>query len=257
MRVSPSVVTVAMLKFGRTAAGAFSARWLRAPRARAPRPWVRGRARSSDILYCPWSHGRAPRLVDRSCSPRGDALLAVVSVAEAVQQLTHPIADLVADRAHGLDVVAGRVGKLPVLVALPGTNGQVSPQPIVTTTSAASSWASVQRWGARRCDVDADFRHRGDRGGIDCVRGFGAARPRRARSPARCSNQPSAIWLRPRCARRGTARWADRSTRVMARSWGTTTSSPRQVRDTQAAERDRDERTEDLHDDEHRRRLRA
>jgi hypothetical protein len=48
------------------------------------------------------------------------------------------LVDLIDDRPHRLDGKAGGVGELPVEVALAGCkNGQVSPQPMVTTTPAS------------------------------------------------------------------------------------------------------------------------
>lgn len=41
--------------------------------------------------------------------------------------------DIVPDLAHDLDRLAGRIGEIPVLVALSRNTGHVSPQPIVMT----------------------------------------------------------------------------------------------------------------------------
>jgi hypothetical protein len=46
-------------------------------------------------------------------------------------------------------------------------------------------------------DVDADLGHHRHRSGIDLDPRFGSPDQAIARSPARCWNQPSAIWLRP------------------------------------------------------------
>ena len=67
--------------------------------------------------------------------------------AERLKQPADSLLDLVADGAHGLEVLAGGVGELPVLVTLAGKSGHASPQPIVTTTSAACTISSVQGLG--------------------------------------------------------------------------------------------------------------
>ena len=55
--------------------------------------------------------------------------------------------DLVADRPDRLHALAGRVLELPVQVALPGKIGQASPQPMVITTSEASTASVVSTLG--------------------------------------------------------------------------------------------------------------
>jgi hypothetical protein len=58
------------------------------------------------------------------------------------------VADLVPDRTHGLDALAGRIRQLPVArYWVPGNTGQASPQPIVMTTSLASTACDVSRVG--------------------------------------------------------------------------------------------------------------
>jgi hypothetical protein len=54
---------------------------------------------------------------------------------EVGQQLLDPGANVVAYAAHDLDGLARRVGQVPVFIAFARKDGQVSPQPMVTTTS--------------------------------------------------------------------------------------------------------------------------
>ena len=55
-----------------------------------------------------------------------------------------------ADRSYGVDSVAGWVFEYPIFVALPGYNGQVSPQPMVITTSEALTASMVRILAVRR-----------------------------------------------------------------------------------------------------------
>ncbi len=67
--------------------------------------------------------------------------------AEAVQELVDVAADLVTDRPDLFDGLAAGLLEFPVLVPLARDQGQESPQPMVTTTSAASRNSAVQGLG--------------------------------------------------------------------------------------------------------------
>ena len=78
---------------------------------------------------------------------------------ETGQQAPHPLLDLVADGADGLDVLAGGVRQLPVLVALAGNEGAG-----VTTTHGDDHVGGSDRLvgpplGGLARDVDADLLH--------------------------------------------------------------------------------------------------
>lgn len=53
------------------------------------------------------------------------------------------VVDLIAGGSDGVEVLAGGVGQVPVFVALPGKIRQVSPQPMVMTTSESPMASTV------------------------------------------------------------------------------------------------------------------
>ena len=59
------------------------------------------------------------------------------------KQVADAGADLVADLPDHLDRLPGRVGQVPVFVALAGKDRQVSPQPMVITTSEPRTVSAV------------------------------------------------------------------------------------------------------------------
>ena len=66
---------------------------------------------------------------------------------EVLKKSSDAAADLVTDRADRVHALAGRVLQHPVLVALAGIPGQVSPQPIVMTTSESCTASEVRIFG--------------------------------------------------------------------------------------------------------------
>lgn len=68
--------------------------------------------------------------------------------------MPRPVSDLVADGAHGIDPLPGRVIDFPIQVSLAGEVGLPSPQPMVMATleapeSSGSPWRGVPRpWSA-------------------------------------------------------------------------------------------------------------
>ena len=66
---------------------------------------------------------------------------------QLAQQLLDAGVEVVADAAHHLDRLAGRVLELPVLIALARVDRAGIPQPMVTTTSAARMDSSVRGLG--------------------------------------------------------------------------------------------------------------
>ena len=68
---------------------------------------------------------------------------------------------------------------------------------MVITTSDSLTASVVRIFGLFGGDVDADFRHRLDRGGVDLVRGLGAGGADLDPSPAEVVRNPAAIWERP------------------------------------------------------------
>lgn len=82
--------------------------------------------------------------------------------APGVQQVADAAFQLVANRPHVVQALAGRVSTSSFRTACPGNTGQASPQPIVTTTSAARTVSSVHgRTRARcRCRVRPSRRRR-------------------------------------------------------------------------------------------------
>lgn len=96
---------------------------------------------------------------------------------ELVEQCLDAEVDLVADGPHGLDAFAGGVVELPVQVGLAGKIGQASPQPMVITTSLASTVSVVRilgRWSAM--SIPTSF-IAWDRGGVNSVGGDAAGGP--------------------------------------------------------------------------------
>ena len=66
---------------------------------------------------------------------------------ELLEQCANAAVDVVADGGDVLGAEAVRVGDVPVTNRAPGATGQASPQPIETTTSAASAISSVTGFG--------------------------------------------------------------------------------------------------------------
>lgn len=85
-----------------------------------------------------------------------------------------PAADLVPDRAHRLDALAGGVVELPVLVPLAGEEGA-----LVAAAHRDDHVGLLDGFGGEDLrllggDVDAELRHRGHGDRVDLVRGLGA-----------------------------------------------------------------------------------
>ena len=97
--------------------------------------------------------------------------------AEFVEETADSFLDVVADRADGIDGLAGGVGQFPVLVSLAGEDG--------AGVAAAHGDDDVgglhdlvgPGFGELAGDVDADFGHRLDRRRVDLVSGFRSAGP--------------------------------------------------------------------------------
>ena len=179
-------------------------RWVHSPASNSPKTSARSRRGRSGHQELPWQILRfeGPALARPAFGAvcRRDV--------EAGEQVADPLRDLVADRPHGCrgPVRRGRRAPSP-RSACPGTNGQASPQPIVTTTSAARTISSVQGFGNSAGDVDADLGHRRDRRRVHLgrrARSRPTTRRRGRRRGARTIRAPSATGRR--CARRGRAR---------------------------------------------------
>ena len=84
--------------------------------------------------------------------------------------------DLVADRAHGVDALAGGVVELPVLVALAGEDraGVAAAHGDHDVGRPDGGLVEPLRVGAARREVDADLGHGLDDGGVDVVGRGGA-----------------------------------------------------------------------------------
>ena len=116
---------------------------------------------------------------------------------EFVDERLDVLADLVPDLTHHLDGLAGRIGELPVLVARSGKSGQASPQPMVTTTSAARTISSVHGLG-NSCEMSMPISAMAATAdGFTSMPGSDPPDQATARSPARWLNHPSAICERP------------------------------------------------------------
>ena len=104
--------------------------------------------------------------------------------------------DLVADRPHRLDALAGGVVEVPVLVSLPGIDrARVAAPHRGSRRTRARTLGERLRVSLR--DVDVDLAHRLDHGGVDLVRGSAARGPHDDAALAWWSSRPAAIWLRP------------------------------------------------------------
>ena len=127
---------------------------------------------------------------------------------QLVQQYADPTFDLVTHGPDMLDVPTVRIIQDPVLIALAGKIGQASPQPIVTTTSAARTTSSVHGFGYSvemsipRSAIAATAE------GLTSMPGSEPPDQATAASPAKYSKNPSAIWLRPAlCTHRNSTTW--------------------------------------------------
>ena len=128
-------------------------------------PWMLARARRWTVAQAGYLHRVAPRSAAPAALEGGAAVLLGLTVVDgatalalrratsrrrARDELAHAPGDVVARGADLVERAVLRVGEVPVDVALAGDDGQASPQPIVTTTSACSASSRVSRCGARR-----------------------------------------------------------------------------------------------------------
>ena len=122
-----------------------------------------------------------------------------------------------------VDVLAGGVVELPVLVALAGVEGAGVAAAHGDDDIGGTDDLVGPGLGELVGDVDADLGHGGDGGGVDLRAGLGArrtTRPRGRRRGGAASRRPSGSGRR--CARTGTARRGSRPARVpstRARAW--------------------------------------
>ena len=97
---------------------------------------------------------------------------------EAAEQLADAATDLVADRPHRVDALAGGVVELPVLVALAREERAGVAAAHRDDDVGGLDDLVGPRLGELVGDVDADLGHRRDRRRVHLVAGLGAARPR-------------------------------------------------------------------------------
>ena len=93
-----------------------------------------------------------------------------------VEQFADMVVDLVTDPAHDLQRLPRGIGDLPVQYLLAGYTGHASPQPSVTTTSAARTTSSVSGLGNSIAHIDAELAHRLHHDRVDLLVGMRARR---------------------------------------------------------------------------------
>jgi hypothetical protein len=93
------------------------------------------------------------------------------------QQLLDALVDLVADRAHSVEVLAGWVGQFPVLVAFSREDRAGIPAAHGDDDVGGLHDFVGPGLGVFASDVDTDLGHRRDGGRVDFVSGLGSARP--------------------------------------------------------------------------------
>src|SRR3982074_3006447 len=118
---------------------------------------------------------RRPRLCDASAAEPADCVRGGAGH-QLSNQLSHAAIDLVADAAHGLDVLSGRVLEVPVLVSLARID-----RTRVATAHRDHHVGPPHRVGGERfwkllADVDADLLHRLDHARIERARRLAASR---------------------------------------------------------------------------------